>query len=226
MKQRSSEVIKKSLIRSILEGEYQINTPLLPERELASKFRVGRPTVREALQSLDRDGWISVRKGMPAIVNDYWTSGNLMTIVNILEFYDEVPDIFIEYMLGLRTAITPTYIKEAVCHRPVKAIACFVQLEELKDEAEAFAIFDWELQRNLARLSPNPIYLLFINSFEDIYVPLATKYFTVPYYREVTRDYYHELLAAILKGDLMSTEQITRTMMEKSIQLWKERGEG
>lgn len=225
MKLRTSELIKKEIMKSILEGEYSINEPLLPERELASKFRVGRPTVREALQGLERDGWISVRKGMPAVVNDYWTNGNLMTIVNILECYEEVPDIFIEYMLGLRMAITPTYIRDAVCHQPVKAIACFVELEDLGDEPEEFAVFDWGLQRNLAKLSPNPIYILFINSFEDIYVPLATKYFTASHYRAITRNYYHELLASILKGDLTATEQITRTMMKKSIQLWKERGE-
>ncbi|MDQ0157536.1 GntR family transcriptional regulator [Robertmurraya andreesenii] len=223
MKPRTSELIRKKIIKSILEGEYQIDEPLLPERELANLFHVGRPTVREALQSLESDGWITARKGMPAIVNNYWMQGNLMTIVNILQCYEDIPDIFIEYMLELRISLTPTYIMEAVRHAPVKVIALFADLENLQDHAEAYAVFDWELQLKLASLSPNPIYLFILNSFSDIYVPMAKKYFDVLDHRKASRHYYDELLAAVLKGDLLATEQLTKDMMKKSLQLWKKK---
>ncbi|MFE8695924.1 GntR family transcriptional regulator [Cytobacillus sp. FJAT-53684] len=214
-------MIEKKLIQAILEGEYKSNEPLLPERELAIYFNVGRPTVREAIQRLERNGWITARKGMPAIVNDYWKHGNLMTIVNILQCYEEIPDVFIEYMLQLRISLTPSYVKQAVVHHPLKVIALFSQVEELKDDAKSYATYDWELQKELAQLSSNPIYLFIINSFTDIYIPMAEKYFAEPYHRSASRQYYGELLNAILKADIQAAEEMTKNMMEKSLQLWK-----
>ncbi|QOR66146.1 GntR family transcriptional regulator [Cytobacillus suaedae] len=226
MKERSSEIIGKKIIQSILEGEFIINEALQPERELATLFNVGRPTIREALQRLERDGWITIRKGLPAIVNDYWKHGNLMTIVNILQYHEEVPDEFIKYMLELRISLSPTYVKDAVVHNQVKVIALFVKLEELSDDASSYAEFDWNLQQGIAKLSPNPIYLLILNSFKDIYRKMAEKYFWSTEHREMSYQYYVELLEAILKGEVEATEKITRTMMKTSLILWNEKVNG
>lgn len=225
LKLRSSELISKKIISAILEGEYKINEPLLPERDMAVKFHVGRPTIREALQRLERDGWIAARKGIPAVVNDYWSHGNLMTIVDILQCYDEIPNVFIEYMLGLRIAITPIYMKEAAVHNRLKVLALFAKLDELQDDAKSYAAFDWALQQNLAQLSPNPIYRLLINSFTEIYIPMAEKYFREPHHRIVSKQYFDELVTSLLKGDVEEAEQITKAMMEKSLILWKKKSE-
>jgi len=226
MKERSSDTIGKKIIQSILDGEFGINEPLQSERELAVTFNVGRPTIREALQRIERDGWITVRKGMPAIVNDYWKQGNLMTIVNILQFHDEVPDEFINHMLELRISLTPTYVKDAVVHHRLKVISLFVPLEDLKDNAKSYAEFDWYLQQCLAKLSPNPIYLLILNSFSEIYRKLAEKYFLEPSHRRASRHYYDELLNSVLAGDVEATETITKVMMKKSLELWNEKRNG
>ncbi|TCJ02495.1 GntR family transcriptional regulator [Cytobacillus praedii] len=225
LKLRSSELICKKIISAILEGEYKINEPLLPERDMAVKFHVGRPTIREALQRLERDGWIAARKGMPAVVNDYWSHGNLMTIVDILQCYDEIPNVFIEYMLGLRIAITPIYMKEAVVYNRLKVLALFAKLDELQDDTKSYAAFDWALQQNLTQLSPNPIYRLLFNSFTEIYIPMAEKYFKEPHHRIVSNQYFNELVTSLLKGDVEEAERITKTMMEKSLILWKKKSE-
>ncbi|MDF2855420.1 MAG: hypothetical protein K0Q87_1271 [Neobacillus sp.] len=226
MKERSSDTIGKKIIHSILEGEFRMHEPLQSERELAAHFSVGRPTIREALQRIERDGWITIRKGMPAIVNDYWKQGNLMTIVNILQFHDEVPDEFINHMLELRISITPTYVKEAVLHHRLKVISLFVPLDDLNDDAKSYAEFDWNLQQSLAKLSPNPIYLLILNSFNEIYSKLAEKYFLESSHRLASRLYYDELLNSVLHGDVHATEDITKMMMKKSLNLWNEKRNG
>ncbi|WP_245350101.1 GntR family transcriptional regulator [Cytobacillus eiseniae] len=219
-------MICKKVISAILEGEYIVNEPLLAEREMAVKYQVGRPTIREALQRLERDGWIAARKGMPAVVNDYWSYGNLMTIVDILQCYEEIPNVFIEYMLGLRIALAPAYMKEAVAHNQVKVIALFTKLDELQDDAKSYAVFDWTLHQNLAQLSPNPIYRLLLNSFADIYIPMAEKYFSEPLHRKVSSQYYDDLVLSLLKGDVEATEQLTKMMMEQSLVLWMKKSEG
>lgn len=226
MKERSSDKIANRIISSILGGGLKIQEPLQSERELSAHYKVGRPTVREALQRLERDGWITGRKGMPAVVNDYWKQGNLMTIVNILEHQEEVPDEFIQHMLELRISLTPTYFRDALHHNRLKVLSLFVPLEEVQDDARSYADFDWQMQQSVATLSPNPIYLLILNSFKDFYSRMAEKYFSDADHRKATRDYYEKLLDFILKGDMEKAEHLIKEMMETSLRLWKQKMNG
>lgn len=221
--ERSSDKIENEIIRFILAGSYAVGSTLPPERELAKEFGVGRPTIREALQHLGRGGWITGRKGMPAIVNDYWRNGNLTTLVNIVENHHTVTDDFIMYLLELRSALTPTYVRDAVTHNQPKLVALLANLEQLEDCAESYAAFDWDLQKKCAGLAANPIFLLVLNSFDSIYVDMAKRYFSEKDHRSLSFDYYNDLLRAALKGDAMEAERLSKTTMEKSLVLWKDR---
>lgn len=153
-KERSSDKIENELIRSILAGVYSVGSTLPPERELAKEFGVGRPTIREALQRLGRSGWITGRKGMPAIINDYWSNGNLTTLINIVENHHTITDEFIMYLLEFRSSLTPTYIRDAVTFNQPKVVALLANLEQLEDSAESYAAFDWYLQKGVLGLLP------------------------------------------------------------------------
>ncbi|QPQ31232.1 GntR family transcriptional regulator [Lysinibacillus sp. JNUCC 51] len=222
-KESSSDKIEKELIRSILAGVYSVGSNLPPERELAKEFGVGRPTIREALQRLGRGGWITGRKGMPANVNDYWRNGNLTTLVNIVENHHIVTDEFIMYLLELRSSLTPTYIRDAVTFNQPRVVALLANLEQLEDSAESYAAFDWDLQKRCAGLAINPIFLLVLNSFDSIYLDMAKRYFSIKDHRELSFNYYHDLLKAALKGDAMEAERLSTETMAKSLALWKDR---
>ncbi|MEB2279433.1 GntR family transcriptional regulator [Lysinibacillus xylanilyticus] len=222
-KERSSDKIETELIRSILAGVYSVGSTLPPERELAKKLGVGRPTIREALQRLGRGGWITGRKGMPAVVNDYWRKGNLTTLVNIVENLHTITDDFIMYLLELRSSLAPTYIRDAVTFNQPKVVALLANLEQLEDSAEGYAAFDWDLQKRCAGLAVNPIFLLILNSFDSIYMDVAKKYFSVKEHRVLSFNYYHDLLNVALKGDAMEAERLSTSTMAKSLALWKVR---
>ncbi|NND00399.1 MAG: FadR family transcriptional regulator, partial [Gammaproteobacteria bacterium] len=61
----------KRLYRQVVEkmsvlidsGEYPIGSRLPPERELAERFSVSRPTIREAVIALEAKGRIAVKGG-------------------------------------------------------------------------------------------------------------------------------------------------------------------
>ncbi|WP_113928144.1 GntR family transcriptional regulator [Bacillus sp. P14.5] len=227
LRARSSDLIEKRIITKILRGEYPANTSLLPERELAEAYNAGRPTIREVLQRLERDGWITMRPGMPPTINDYWKNGNLMTIVKILESYDDIPDVFIKNLLELRISLAPSYIADAMSRQPVKVISLFSNIDDLHDDARSFANFDWNLQKSLAGMSENPIYLLILNSFKDVYLKAGEKYFSDENHRQVSRKFYDDFLESLLKRDLQETELLVKDVMKKSLELWKEKnGEG
>lgn len=222
-RERSSDKIETELIKAILAGVYSVGSTLPPERELAKKFGVGRPTIREALQRLGRSGWITGRKGMPAVVNDYWCNGNLTTLVNIVENHHIITDEFIMYLLELRSSLAPTYIRDAVTFNQPKVVALLANLEQLEDRAESYAAFDWDLQKRCAGFAVNPIFLLILNSFDSIYMDMAKKYFSVKEHRLLSFNYYHDLLNAALKGDAMEAGMLSMTTMAKSLALWKDR---
>ncbi|RIW28966.1 GntR family transcriptional regulator [Bacillus salacetis] len=211
------------MITNILQGEYAANTSLLPERELADAYDVGRPTIREVLQRLERDGWITVRKGMPAIINDYWKNGNLMTIAKILSFYEDIPDTFIRNLLELRITLAPAYISDAVSHHLLKVISLFSEWEDLQDDPKSFAAFDWNLQHSMAGMSPNPIYLLILNSFRDVYLKVGERYFSHENHRQVSLNYYHSFLEALLNRKVEEADRLTKDVMKRSLDLWDEK---
>ncbi|WP_335872968.1 GntR family transcriptional regulator [Bacillus sp. 2205SS5-2] len=223
MSERSSDVLEKQIIQAILEGEFKQDEPLLPERELAAHFQVGRPAVREVLQRLERDGWITQRKGMPSIVRNYKRNGNLLTIVRMVQMYDRIPDNFIQHMLEVRISLTPAYIKDAVLHHPLSVISLFSNLDELENDPLSYAMFDWGLQRNLAALSPNPVYLFILNTFNDVYLKMGETYFQEKTHRQLSLNFYQDLLDSLLRNDLGQIELITQNMMTASVALWKEK---
>jgi len=60
---RLYEQIARKLSKAIADGEYEIGQRLPSERDLAQTFAVSRPTVREAIISLELDGLVEVRLG-------------------------------------------------------------------------------------------------------------------------------------------------------------------
>ncbi|CAM2861053.1 GntR family transcriptional regulator [Paenibacillus sediminis] len=223
VRERSSDMIEKKVVKAIIENKFPVDSSLPSERDLANDFGVGRPTVREALQRLCRDGWIEMKRGQSAIVNDYWRKGNLTTLENIIQHHDAVPDEFVVYLLELRLLLAPSYTREAVTINQAKVIAMLAHLDEVEDDPESYARFDWDIQKGLVRLTSNPVYLLIMNSFDSFYINMATKYFDSESNRKFTAEYYENLLKAVLQGDSTQTERIVRDTMEQSIILWNQK---
>ena len=218
---RSSDLVENKLIRAVLLGEYPPGSELPPERDLAAKLGVGRPTLREVIQRLERDGWFTVRKGQHTLVNDFWREGNLNTLVNIVQSSEEVPEDFIINLLEVRSVLAPAYVKDAVHCCPAKVVATLTEIDELKDAAEVFALFDWQLQIKLVNLAKNPIYRLMLNSFGAIYVQAARRYFMVSENRQLSRQFYQDLLATAMALDPQGAETVTKEVMKAVLRCYK-----
>jgi GntR family transcriptional regulator, negative regulator for fad regulon and positive regulator of fabA len=68
---RPREYAEHRLITAILDGTYPPETALPAERAMAETLGITRPTLRETLQRLSREGWIRIRHGKSSVVNDY-----------------------------------------------------------------------------------------------------------------------------------------------------------
>ena len=83
--QKPAEMAESRLLEAILSGYFPINTNLPGERDLADQIGVTRPTLREALQRLARDGWLDIQQGKPTRVRDYWREGGLAVLAVLAE---------------------------------------------------------------------------------------------------------------------------------------------
>lgn len=220
--QRPTELTESRLIEAILEGTFPINSNLPPERELAERLGVTRPTLREALQRLSRDGWIEIHHGKSTRIRNYWQEGNLLILNAIARHKTSLPDDFVPNLLQIRLLLAPAYTRLAMQSNLKDTIRLLESLQHTHDSAEEFTKVDLELHCTLTKLSGNPVFTLILNGFGDLYNTMGLIYFQKQQNRDHSRSFYKKLLSAVLSNDPFMVEEVTRRVMEDSISLWKQ----
>ncbi len=219
---KPADLAENRLLDAILDGIFPINSVLPPERDLATQLGVTRPTLREALQRLSRDGWIEIHQGKSTRVCDYWQEGNLLILKALSDRPDKLPESFIPDLLHVRAAIAPLYTKRALSLHPQETTNLFASLQDLEDSPLAYAQADQAMHQQLARLSDNLVYPLLLNNFRKMSIQGGLLYFNSPSAREVSREFYRSSLEAARHGDCDQLEAITRAVMLRSIRIWSE----
>ncbi len=208
------------LVSLILSRHFPPNTTLPSERELALQLGVTRPTLREALQRLERDGWIDVQHGKSTRVRDIWREGGLNVLAAVVRNGGPLPDRFVTNLLEVRLAMAPAYARAAV-DANAAVIAEFLKAENRPEQnAEAFGDFDWRLHLALTTASQNPVFTLILNGFGDLYRVMAVFYFEEAAARRASTEFYDALQQAARKGQADKAEKITRDAMQHSLDQW------
>ncbi len=208
------------LVGLILSRHFPPNTTLPSERELALQLGVTRPTLREALQRLDRDGWIDVQHGKSTRVRDIWREGGLNVLAAVVRNGGPLPDRFVTNLLEVRLSMAPAYARAAI-DANAAVIATFLEATSRPEQnAEAFGDFDWRLHLALTTASQNPVFTLILNGFGDLYRVMAVFYFEEAAARRASTQFYDALLLAARKGQADKAEKVTRAAMQHSLDQW------
>jgi len=208
------------LVSRILSRHFPPDSTLPSERELALQLGVTRPTLREALQRLDRDGWIEVRHGKSTRVRDIWREGGLNVLAAVVRNGGPLPDRFVANLLEVRLAMAPAYARAAIAEQP-QAIAELLQAGKRPAQtAEDFGEFDWRLHLALTTASQNPVFTLILNGFGDLYRVMAVLYFEAPAARRASTAFYDALEQAAKKQQPERAEKVTREAMQQSLDHW------
>ncbi len=219
--QKPASHAEQALITGILEREFPPGSALPAERDLALRLSVTRPTLREVMGRLERDGWFTIRQGKSTIVNDIWSSGGLNVVSGIVKHARVLPPEFVPHLLELRLLMSPFYARAAV-ERAAPEVSAFLSGHaKLPDTARAFASFDWRLHHLLTTASGNPIFTLILNGFSGFYERMARVYFRRAEARDASRTFYAALLKSAKRGDGPAAERVTRRVMAASLQLWR-----
>ncbi|ATC93984.1 fatty acid metabolism transcriptional regulator FadR [Pseudoalteromonas tunicata] len=210
------------IVESIWNGEFPPGSILPAERELSELIGVTRTTLREVLQRLARDGWLTIQHGKPTRVNDFWETSGL----NILETLarldeDKMPDL-IDQLLSARTNISAIYTRAAIKNNPEKVIEILQRSETIEDTPQALAEYDYRMHHELASACGNPIYVLTLNGFRGLYSKIAQHYFSDSRTRELARQFYRDLMVLAQTNKFDEAVYLMRKYGLNSGQIWHE----
>ena len=219
--QKPTDLAERQLLSAILDGSFPVGSTLPPERELALALGITRPTLREALQRIARDGWIQIRQGKSTVVTDYWREGNLVMLNALSQQPEAFNNDFIDHLLQVRAALAPVYARLAVQNASEDVVNLLKPLTCLPDTPEAYAQADQELHHQLTLLSGNPIFTLIYNGFRQLSLQAGLKYFAVPETRKFSLDFYQGLLDDAQRRDAETAARRTSSVMTDSILYWQ-----
>jgi GntR family negative regulator for fad regulon and positive regulator of fabA len=208
------------IVESIWNGGFPPGSILPAERELSELIGVTRTTLREVLQRLARDGWLTIKHGKPTKVNNFWETSSLNVLETLAHLDQEgIPDL-VDNLLSARTNISAIYIRAAIKNNPEKVIELLSTYVDVEDTGEAFAEFDYELNKSLVTASGNPIYLLILNGFRGLHSRIGSLYFAHPMGRELSKAYYQNLIDLAKDNRCDDAIYVVRKYGVESGKLW------
>jgi GntR family transcriptional repressor for pyruvate dehydrogenase complex len=133
--QRVSQIIEKQLREAIISHHYRAGDKLPPERELAKIFGASRSSIREAIRSLEKSGFVIVKKGVQGGAY-VLKKGDTRKITHHLRDVLRLRDVSLENVLQARLIIEPEVAAKAAENASSEGIRL---LEEItKEQLESF----------------------------------------------------------------------------------------
>ena len=188
------------IVTSIWNGKFAPGSILPAERELSELIGVTRTTLREVLQRLSRDGWLTIKHGKPTKVNNFWETSGLNILETLARLDQDGIEDLVDQLLAARTNITAVFIRGAIKNNAELVVQELEKSAGVEDDAQSFANFDYRLNHGFAMASGNAIYVLTLNGFKGLYAKIATFYFSYPEARKLATNYYEELKSYAASG--------------------------
>lgn len=208
------------LINNIWNNCFPAGSLLPAERDLAERIGVTRTTLREVLQRLARDGWLTIQHGKPTRVNNIWDTAGLNILETLARLDNEQVPRLIDNLLAVRTSIASIYIDKAIRKYPENALQAINNA--LKNPELSPAQRDYHIFRGLAFSSGNPIYGLILNGMQGLYLNLAEQYFADKAACELAHNFYQLLLHHCITGTTSEQiNEIVRNYGRLSGEIWQ-----
>lgn len=220
--QSPAALAEEYIVKSIWNNHYPAGSDLPAERELADIIGVTRTTLREVLQRLARDGWLTIQHGKPTRINNVWETAGPNIIDTLIKLDPSTLPTIIANVVSLRTRMAEYYIPEAIKTDINASHALFTELDHLQDNAKSYAEFDYQLYRRFTFVADKPVYGLILNSFKELYFKVAELFFLEERSRKLTLHFYQKLRECCKQGDhelaitLMAQNRVINT------EIWRE----
>lgn len=214
---KPAELAEHRILQRILSGEYPSGSNLPAERELAVDLEVTRPTLREVLQRLARDGWLDIRHGRSTRIRSFMQDGSLAVLSTLAEKADPLPSELVEQILQIRVLLAPFYTRLAILNAAADVENALKPLSEGSDVPAVLAELDFQVQKQLSTMSGNHILALTMNSMEKLYIRAMTAVYSDEEIRKQARVYIRMVYKAARANEPDAAEAMTRRVMSESL---------
>ncbi|MFO6425403.1 fatty acid metabolism transcriptional regulator FadR [Motilimonas sp. KMU-193] len=219
--QSPAGVAEEYLIDSIWNERFPPGSILPAERELSEMIGVTRTTLREVLQRLARDGWLTIRHGKPTQVNDIWQTSGLNILETLARLEGDKVPLLIDQLLSARTNISAIFIRGAIKRNPERVLSIVEQLPDVDADSQTFVDFDYAFYHQLAMASENMIYVLVLNGFRNLYQKLGVFYFAHHDAKLLARDFYLNIARFCQQQPDEQVMDLVRRYGKQSALIWE-----
>ncbi|MCP1576722.1 GntR family transcriptional regulator [Herbaspirillum rubrisubalbicans] len=222
------EVLERLMAR-IHRGEFPPGSQLPSERDLMDQYAVGRPAVREALQAMERSGFVEIAHGERARVLEL-TADRLIAQIGAgaQHLLRTKPDM-LKHMKQARVFLeTSTARMAAEC-------ATEEQIERLRQTIaahrasmvtlEEFIERDMAFHREIADISGNPIFPAVVESMFRWASEFYTTLVRAPGAEELTLAEHQRIVDAIAAHDGDAAAEAMHAHLMRANQLYRELGQ-
>ena len=171
VRQKISDVITEKLESMILDGSWLAGEQLPSERELAQRFEVSRPSLREAIQNLQSKGLVTRKQGGGTFVSRELNSAMTDPLLALVAERPETQFDLLEFRHALE-GMAAYYAALRGQHEDVVALQAALdkvtQADEQDRQAQAEALAEFYL--TMARASHNMVLLHVMRTMQAMLV--------------------------------------------------------
>jgi GntR family transcriptional repressor for pyruvate dehydrogenase complex len=183
-RRRLSDDVIGQLKTLLVDKNLKPGDKLPPERDLSGLFQVGRPSIREALRTLDILGFVDIRPGDGVYVQDPLGGSFLKSIQESLEILTQLePKTLIE-IFEVRMILEAKTASMAAQFAGPEDLAflqnAFRELEDHLTDPKSYSEKDWEFHKAVARCSHNNVLFHLINHCSALIKLTSQRFVEVP----------------------------------------------
>src|SRR5690606_21384788 len=228
-KKKLYQEVLDRLITAILNSEFPPGSQLPSERELMNMIGVGRPSIREAMLTLQQMGLIKISHGerarvinpTPEVIINQISAAMIMLLATSSRGLDELK----EARLWLETSLASMATRNATA-KDLEALAASVrELQEARGDQARFVAADMGFHGIIADMSGNSMVAAVTKGMLEWLSRFKRELVSVRGKERLTIEEHEKIYKAIAAGDAEAASQAMRDHITRSNKLYWQNNE-